>query len=540
MLSSRIAVDSPAPGFKVLFRPAHDPYWLAALLLAVYFANGDCLASGDTLPSTCLPVSLLREGNVSFTPDEAPFMFRWHLGQGPDARRVTVRRWDQRIGGRRADELRAEGRLKPDVPMYYLVESAREGQYLGFYGPGPGLVALPVYLLGMGAVDDLPGSLPAVVWLGRISASLLSAASAVLLFLAAVARVRRGTAWALALVYGLGTCVWSQSSQALWQQTPVLFFFALAGWAVLREPATAATALVSGAAVGLAVVCRSTSMIVLVAVAWCWARRSPKLTGFFGLGLIPAVAIIAFHSAVYLESPFEYGHTDAAAGLALAKTGSMDLWQTPVWTGAAGILASPARGLLVYSPFLAFCAWGIVAAWKDPAWRPLRALSLALGGILALYFRWFDWWGGHSFGYRLVVDTMPLFALLLIPIAERIRSGARLRGSFIALAAWSVAVQFLGAFAYDQTGWNARSAGFEVRLPGEPKPTTVPTREEAERLARERGGKVTGEVELDVDFPEHRSRLWSLSDNPIFFYASHFMECRASKRSRMQAFLEMR
>jgi len=39
---------------------------------------------------------------------------------------------------------------------------------------------------------------------------------------------------------------------------------------------------------------------------------------------------------------------------------------------------------------------------------------------------------------------------------------------FAVLATWSIAVQAVGAFAYDIYGWNARLDGYELRLPARP------------------------------------------------------------------------
>jgi hypothetical protein len=483
---------------------------------------------------------MLRDGDLDFTPKEAPFLFRWTLRTAAGPRAVSVRRWDQRIEGRRAEEWLEKGDLKPGLPHYSLAESAREGRFVGIYGPGPGIAALPLYLPLAALGGSLPADLSAVLWTGKVAASILSAASVVLVFLAAGGRMRRGSAWCVALAYGLGTCAWSQGSQALWQQTPVLFFLSAGIWALLGAPESSRKALLCGAALGAAVLCRATSVIPLLAAAWIWARRGGRLPAWFGLGLLPAVAIFFAYSAFYLESPLDYVHTDAHSTFSLAKTGSMELWQTPLWTGAAGILLSPARGLLVYSPFLALAGWGAWVSWRDPGHRALRPLGLALVGMLAVYARWSDWWGGHSFGYRLVMDTLPLFAVMLFPVADRILGGRAMRRTAGVLLLWSVGVQFVGAFAYDQGGWNARVSGVEVRLPGNTKPVVVATRTEAEALARDRGGRVLGDHELDVDRPEYRSRLWSLADNPISYYAANFSESRAAKRARLRAWLEAR
>lgn len=526
-------MDVPTPPRAALLRGrAFQSASLGALLLAVYASNGDFLSTSDALPNLYLPVSLLREGNVTFTPDEMSFMFRWSLRSGQDVKRVRYRDLDPA----EIPSLRREGRLVPDEPHYYVVPSAREGEYVGIYGPGPGLAALPFVAAGAAAWDSPAG----MSWVGKIAASAFVAASAVFLFLTALETCSARAAWAVALAYGAGTCAWSQSSQALWQQTPVMFFLALGAWALLRKPRARWTLALCGLAFGAAVLCRPTWGVLLLAAGLWLLKTDRKGVGPYAVGAAGPVLALVAYAAVTLDSFLDFGQMGAAAAVALQKTGDMEVWQTPIWTGAAGILLSPSRGLLVYSPFLGFAAWGAWVAWREPSHPALRPLSLALAGLLLLSFRWFDWWGGHSFGYRLVVDTVPLLLVLIIPVADRILSRPGPRWTFAALGAWSVGVQVLGAFAYDQDGWNARAAGYEVRVPGERKPLIAATREEAEALAAGRGGRIAGEHRLDVDRPEHRGRLWSLSDNPIAYYAARFTESRAVKRSRLRSLREAR
>jgi hypothetical protein len=187
--------------------------------------------------------------------------------------------------------------------------------------------------------------------------------------------------------------------------------------------------------------------------------------------------------------------------VALQKTGDANVWQTPLVTGLAGLLLSPSRGLLVFSPILGFAFAGVYLAWTRSEWKRIRPLSIAALIILLVEAKHFDWWGGWSFGYRHIVDLTIVFALFLIPIAKWIHERKPARFAYAALLAWSVAVQFVGAFAYDVTGWNAR-----------------PT---------ESG------VKQDIDKREWRDRLWSIDDNEIGYYFSRFGEARAAKQALM-------
>ena len=65
----------------------------------------------------------------------------------------------------------------------------------------------------------------------------------------------------------------------------------------------------------------------------------------------------------------------------------------------------PSRGLLVFSPIFLFSAAGAVVAWREN--DPLPNIWFA-GTVLSLllYARWGMWWGGTSFGYRLLIELV--------------------------------------------------------------------------------------------------------------------------------------
>jgi hypothetical protein len=77
-------------------------------------------------------------------------------------------------------------------------------------------------------------------------------------------------------------------------------------------------------------------------------------------------------------------------------------------------LFSPSRGLLVFSPFLALVLAGslvfIKSLWKNPIFQLSGAWVLA---HVAMISAWKVWWGGDSFGPRLLSDALPALLLLL-------------------------------------------------------------------------------------------------------------------------------
>ena len=119
-----------------------------------------------------------------------------------------------------------------------------------------------------------------------------------------------------------------------------------------------------------------------------------------------------------------------------------------------GLLISPARGLVWFSPVLVLGFLSAAAVWRNPRYRAL--IPLQLGGALMILAagKWFDWWGGLTWGYRSIVDAAPFLALLMIPIVERIVASRPLRVLCGVLLVWSITVQFVGAYSYSLMGWS--------------------------------------------------------------------------------------
>ena len=492
----------------------------------LYLANGDVTVVNDASPATYLPSRALGAGTLTYTPEDTPFMFYWLAGEGEKAAVVWFPAWDHPIGPRPARAWLEAGRLKVARAEYYLLPARGEpGRYVGCYGPLAGLFAVPLALLARPFTGD--GS--STLWtLGKISAAALTAGSVLFLYWTALARLPRPRALLVATAYAAGTCVWSVTSQAMWQQTPVVFLLSLGAWLFLKEPRRPSTIALCGLVLGTAFLGRTTSALVVAAAGAYLLRTDRKAALAFTLGgaapiLLGTAYGLAVHGALY-----GWGQMAVAPAVAAAKTGSPDSWPTPLWLGAAGVLLSPSRGLLVFSPFLAFAVWGLWRSVRRPEWRSFLPFGIAACGMLLVSFKWFDWWGGWSFGYRLVVDVVPLLALLLIPVADTLLSSRAGRAAAGLLAGWSVLVQILGAFAYEPHGWNARTAGFVVRMPGQAAERRVATREEAVALGAD--PRAARELTLNIDDREHRGRLWSVGDSQLVYLLTRFSESRAEKR----------
>lgn len=287
----------------------------------------------------------------------------------------------------------------------------------------PALLAAPVFAALRAAfeLDDTGRALA-----GKLSASLFAALAAGALFLAVGWRRPESEAAQTAALFALGSGVWA-ASQALWPQTAALLFLCLGLLCLVRaelEPRWAAWA---GLPLGLAPAADPSNLaltgVLLLGAAIRWPRCLPGLL----LASAPGAAFLALE--------------------ALRPNGSLALWAgAGEQPGAAqlALLFSPARGWLVFTPLVLAAATGLVRAFR----RGERWLAALLGVAVVAHWAFVGslsaWHGGEGWGPRLMTGALP-FLLLFLPAGLDTlgRAGA-------ALVAFSVLVQLIGAFAYDQ------------------------------------------------------------------------------------------
>ena len=416
--------------------------------LGAYLGNGDFLPGGDQEGNMLFSVNLLKRGSLSLGPLDAPQVFLWTLEPpGVPPRPVAIDDWNEA-----ADAAYREGRLKVRQHHYYLAATTRPEVYVNTFGLGAALAGLPVYALLdlFVAIED-----DRFWWWhgGALTASLLTALAAVFVFLAARGLLRPLPALLVALAFGLGSCAWPVTSQALWQHPAGTFCLSLGAWFLLRSEGRPRAAAWCGAAFGMAVLCRPATAVAVVCVGayLLWADR--RRCAAYVLGGLPFLVILAAYNGYYFGSPLVFGQTVASKLIALRGTGSENLWQSSWRESLPGLLISPSRGLLWFSPVLLLGVAGAAAVWREPRYRALLPLQAAVVLMILVAGRWFDWWGGSTWGHRPIVDAAPFLALLLIPVAERLIANRMTRVLFAVLLVWSAAVQFTGAYSYSVVGW---------------------------------------------------------------------------------------
>jgi hypothetical protein len=490
-------------------------------LFGVYLANTTVLDEGDAVPSINLPVALLSTGRLSFDPDNFPELFKWKT-HPPFIEKddFFFTSWDDEFGDRTAREWRKTGQLELNGPRYYIVPAPLRNTYVSTFGPIPGLLMLP-FAAPFYAIDHaFVGKLALRASVAKLGSASFVALTAVLLFLIADHLASRRRALFASLTYALGTCAWAISSQNIWQQTVNQLFLAAGAYFVVSGVARWPRTLLAGFFLGAATACRPTSGCVVFTVLLYLYLTERRGILPFALGVLPVPLGVLAYNLHYFGNPFTFAQAIVGQVIAFEKTGSSDVWQTPFLYGALGLLISPSRGLLVFSPILGLAFWGFVRAIRDDDYRILWPFFASALFMMAAQCKWFDWWGGHAYGYRPWLDAVPYLSLGLLPIAGDLFSTKMRATATAAALAWSVFVQALGAMSYDRY-WNLRRV-FVIRVPTHIEALDYTDEEAAKSDAERYHGSYIGPSYCDIDYTFCRHRLWSLNDNLILYQSTHF------------------
>lgn len=322
---------------------------------------------------------------------------------------------------------------------------------LYFYPPGVALLALPLVAAtraaGWSAVDGAGDyqfrlELEIHAWLG----ALVAAVAAGILYRLIRRELPAGPALGVAVVAAFGTSLWSSASGALWMHTWTVPILALALLELLRwEDGARRRPVWLGALLVAAVSVRPTSAIAAAATALFVAHRHrPALPRLALTGLVGVGAFVAWSRVVWGASlPLYYR---------LGRAAELDGFVEAL----LGLLVAPSRGLLVFSPVLIWVVLVLLRFGVPPARRPVALLAASVIALqTALYATWPMWWGGGSYGPRLLTDLVPYLAWLGALAVAVVSDGARrsapepgsrriLLAAGIVLAALSVAVHAAG------------------------------------------------------------------------------------------------
>lgn len=320
------------------------------------------------------------------------------------------------------------------------------------YPPGAAALAVPLYAIWPGEASYITAhneqvDVPSVqVLLPPLGPAAITSAAVVAIAMGLLALVFRAlvdarTALLAAYLAGLGTGIWSVAADSLWQHGPASMWIIAGALLSIHHRQWA------GLAFGLAILTRPHIALVAAGNGLTMAVRERSIKPALQIGIGSALglaALAAFNAAVFGSPSITGGYSDAFA----TRTASLDILD---YLGNVALaLVDPARGLLVFSPFLILLIPGIPAAWrKAPSW----VRGSAIGGVvyLLVQLKANRYSGGDSFwGYRYPLETLAATApLLLLAYTEWLRhQSALLRRAFVYAAVGSIVLTALGSIYF--------------------------------------------------------------------------------------------
>ncbi len=300
----------------------------------------------------------------------------------------------------------------------------RDGRLYSVYGVGVSLVSSPIYAITArtGMSDSTAQAMVAI---------LFAAGSASLLALLLIRLTTLPVAALSLIVFAFGTTLWPVASMAFFQQGPVLFFECLGLLGLFaRRPRPA----LAGFGFGTAALIRPTAAILLAIVGLFYLVRGWRRLGAYVVGAVLPLVAHGVQNRWIWGSWIEGGYSHAGV-----------TFGAPFGEAFGGLTIGWWRGLLVYSPFVAFgiVGWLLSLRRDGEIERALSFLGISALLTLLVYSKWADWGGGiNQFGYRLQLDFVPGLIVLGAYALTRV---PKLLGAAAATALVSVLTMTWGA-----------------------------------------------------------------------------------------------
>jgi hypothetical protein len=334
----------------------------------------------------------------------------------------------------------------------YMIDLVK-GRLLYIFPWGGALLSLPaVAALNVGGLEVAPHGIYNAgndLKMQTVIATVLCAGIIWIFYQAANALLPIPWSLGLALSAAFATPIWSTASRSLWAQTWYLFLISLVIWLLISN--------------------RMRPVLLGTLLGWAYFVCPQSL---------PAIVLISLYVLVEYKPKYFAAFVFTGAAWAVAAAGTMIFffahllppsYQAQVFDfrhglmRLAGLLLSPSRGLFVFVPIVLLPLYVMIRYWSVFPRKRLALLALAVivSHIVITALWGAAWWGGWSYGPRLLIETVPWFVLLAIlgvrtfldkPVLSYQRFA--LVGVAAALLFVSVAINAVGAFSQAANDWN--------------------------------------------------------------------------------------
>lgn len=408
----------------VLSKRRYIALGLFFIAFIIYNLNFRPIASGDTLPAALLPFTLLEYHSLYFDS------FSSFINS-------------------------------MDTPYMF---STERGHYFSNYPIITPILITPLYIIPyvilkiIGCPIDPSNPL---FWVSAqimegIAASIIASLSVVLIYLILVRITDTKTALITSFIFAFATNTWTIGSQALWQHGMVeLLLCSMIFIVILNEEQRSDIHFaILGLLTALFVFNRpSDSLLLLPVIAYTITASNRRER----LGYLSSAVICSIPVAWY--NIYHFGNFLGGYGNILSWFG----FDSSLIISLLGLLISPSRGLLMYTPIILLSLFGYYELRKLSDTRIRQFLYLAGISVLLeiLVYSSFDvWWAGWSYGPRFLTGSLPVLAILMgIYLHYYLNREADQKkilqaGVILVLVAFSVFVQITGAFYYPNGNWD--------------------------------------------------------------------------------------
>lgn len=364
------------------------------------------LINWDNNPTMLLPIAMMKDARLSFE----------NLEEGKQKIQVNG--------------------SQEDLMYWFVVD--KDGRVLSGYPILNGVLMLPSYVLAsiffpnIWEVGSFPN--PLLIEIGLITSVTLTVLTVFIIYRLVLLRTQSRLVGLLSsFIFVFGTSVIAVSSRTPWQHTFSLFFLSLVLYLFQRKkyiPVILFSILVA--------LCRPPAVLiclpfVVYTVVGRWRTKTllqfGKWDWIAGFALIVVSGFQLYYSFTYLNNP-----------LVLAPVYKASLFSGNMLLGLAGLLVSPSKGILVYTPIFLVSILQMITLYKRKVKSQFWLYALALGGFLLLTARWKLWFGGGSIGYRLLLEATPILIILMADWLTSQRWKQDFKLMFVAL---SIMVSFL-------------------------------------------------------------------------------------------------
>jgi hypothetical protein len=408
--------------------------------LAIYWCNGlYAMAAGDSWPTSLLAFNLLENHTLHFDFMRSSALFH---------------------------ELR---------PPYFFIETT-SGHLTSIYPIGTSLLTFPLYVVffiilkiqatlqGHPALDLAADTFfQTRLFYEKVAASIITASTVLIFYRSVRLKFSNTIAWLSAIIFAFGTSVWTTSSQALWQHGSVAFLLTLSLWALLKANRAShpqryliLTGIVCGLLPGVRPTAALFSMAIVAYSIYAYRWQALWLMPGFSLHLPSLIWNL------YYFNNHQGGY--AAIDETWYKHGVPIHSFTPrrLTEGFFGLLFSPSRGIVIFSPILLYGIFGLKPIWQHRDQKDAQLfIGMTIAGVLLFfsYCAYFIWWAGYCYGPRFLVDTLPIICFLVsyglnanpLPGFKTLSWRSLL---FSSLLVYSIGVQALGAFGGPGVMWD--------------------------------------------------------------------------------------